>query len=259
MNSSLDTVKERATLGLVGIAQGASAGLQPFLRGETVILCRVRQCKEGLGVRRNPQTQFHFEVPYVLFALSLRLSVKLVMLSTARAPPPDYGAELLGELPLRLVARDPAARRTRQHALPPENPPPSALAAVPRGCVQSEHKRVAGHRAQIVAVVCLLLQLPPHLGGQKPARVFGHADHDALRQLCHQAAHVVSLRVRLHVPPQPRVRAPLQYRRQPRAWPCADRVALGRHGSSDPFLCRNGFRLPTEQLRTVTELPQFVQ
>jgi len=69
MNSSLDTVKERATLGLVGIAQGASAGLQPFFRGKTVILCRVRKCKEGLGVRRNPQTQSHFEVSYVLFAL----------------------------------------------------------------------------------------------------------------------------------------------------------------------------------------------
>ena len=63
--------------------------------------------------------------------LGLRLSVKLVMLSTARAPPPDYGAELLGELPLRLVARDPAARRTRQHALSPERAPPRALTAVP--------------------------------------------------------------------------------------------------------------------------------
>jgi hypothetical protein len=62
-------VKERATLGLVGIAQGASAGLQLFFRGKTVILCRVRKCKEGLGVRRNPQTQSHFEVSYVLFAL----------------------------------------------------------------------------------------------------------------------------------------------------------------------------------------------
>ena len=58
------------------------------------------------------------------------------------------------------------------------------------------------------------------------------------------AAHVVCRRVRLHVSPQPRVRAPLQYRRQPRAWRCAHRVAVGHHlffGSS----LRGGLYHPT--------------
>ena len=63
--------------------------------------------------------------------LGLRLSVKLVTRSTARAPPPDDGAELFGELQLRLLADDPAARRPRQHALSPERAPPRALTAVP--------------------------------------------------------------------------------------------------------------------------------
>jgi dolichol-phosphate mannosyltransferase len=42
-------VKERETKGLVDIAQGAFAGLQPTSRGEYVILLCVRQGKEGLG------------------------------------------------------------------------------------------------------------------------------------------------------------------------------------------------------------------
>jgi hypothetical protein len=89
---------------------------------------------------------------------------------------------------------------------------------VPRRCLQTEHKRVEGHRAHFVAVVCwLLLLLPQQLGGQKPARVFGHAQQNALRQLPHKAAHVVLMSISLHVPPQQRVRAPLQYRRQPHA------------------------------------------
>ena len=67
---------------------------------------------------------------------------------------------------------------------------------------------------------------------QERARVLRHVHHDALRQIRHHAAQVVLLRVFLHVPAQPRIRASCQWRQpcaRTRAWTRPDRVAL-RHG-----------------------------